>query len=170
MQMWWTDLLGFSSSFQITTCSEVVSPSPPHRSAVSPAGTDEDQARYLFRGRMRANNQKTWQGFRFMPLLPPPDTLHTHKEDITSIPTACGSVTCTLGGRSHGGWGSGGGGGCGGAAPHWLLSGDPLYILDSGGSQQGMLLIADHAHNNVACEASEFRQPAGFDATSNWPR
>lgn len=58
----------------------------------------------------------------------------------------------------------------GGVAPHWLLSGDPLYILDSGGSQRGMLLIADHAHNNVACEASEFRQPAGFDATSNWPR
>lgn len=32
---------------------------------------------------------------------------------------------------------TGGDGGEGGSAPHGLLSGDPLYISGSGGSQQG---------------------------------
>lgn len=42
--------------------------------------------------------------------------------------------------------------------------------LAAAAPSRGMSLIADHAHNNVACEAGEFRQPAGFDASSNWPR
>lgn len=73
------------------------------------------------------------------------------QHDITWIPEACGSVTCTLGEDHTAGGGR--------PLPHWLLSGDPLYVFNSSRSQREMLLIADHAHNNVACEPTEFWQP-----------